>query len=500
MAAVYREASVTVAAVSSASSDEPFLAPRNRVLQERLLLLGLSRADRQLSAEELGIVAPHVNTAPSYALGIRPLAVHTSTGPLSSRAWTFQEEKLSSRILRFSATELSYECRRGVACECDMHGAHYNNAPEVAGLPPLHGLAITEQNDEGVGEGDSDDPVARPQRPPAHPDPFLAWQDRVAEYSRRNLTFASDKLPALAGLATVCHAITKSTYLAGLWRDHLLYDLLWRPANDSRFHPEKEIPPSAAAWKSGVAIAEEKLPDPTDLGNCYVKKLCRTAAHENFLAPHVAEAFGTPLATSSESETPTSIGFVEEYRAPTFSWASVDCAVKFQVPDPSHDVAVETTVLDAQCTVDGLNPFGRVSDGYAVLRGPLLQVEIATRPLRSNYGTYILKHDGVGVGFKPDLPLAVDCSDSSNVEARVRRATVEDSPHVRFRGVSVWCLSLLRSCDNSTRAVLVLGRSARVPHAFERLGLIGASTSAGAVQRLDRWFTGDVPVTEVKCV
>lgn len=336
MASVYRSATVTVAAVSSASSDKPFLAPRSGVLQERLLLLGLSRADRQLSAEELGLVAPHVNSAPSYALGIRPLAVHTTAGPLSSRAWTFQEEKLSTRILRFSATELSYECRRGVACECDMYGADYNNTPEVPGLPPLHGLAATEERGAGAGAGEEDGSEARlSQQLSPHLDPFLAWQNRVAEYSRRKLTFASDKLPALAGLATVCHAITKSAYVGGLWRDHFILDLLWRPAGNNRLgNLEQENPfgrTKPAAWQTGITIAAEKLPDPADLANCYLKKLRKTAAHENFLVPRIAEVFGTPPTSDPDFEpSPSPTGFVDGYRAPTFSWASVDRPVEFR--------------------------------------------------------------------------------------------------------------------------------------------------------------------------
>ncbi|XXH02799.1 hypothetical protein Hte_009186 [Hypoxylon texense] len=526
MASVYRESTVTVAAVSSASSDEPFLAPRSRVLQERLLLLGLSRADRQLSAEELGLVAPHViGTAPSYALGIRPLAVHTTAGPLSTRAWTFQEEKLSARILRFSATELSYECRRGVACECDMHGADYDNAPAVPGLPPLHGLAITEKTDVDAGEAEGLE-AGRPQQPPLHLDPFLAWQNRVAEYSRRRLTFASDKLPALAGLAAVCHAITKSAYLGGLWKDHLLLDLLWRPASNRRFGSLERgnlfCKAETAAWKTGMAIAADKLPDPVDLSNCYISKLRKAAAHENLLVPRVAEAFGTPLASEFDEPSPSPVGFVKDYRAPTFSWASVDCPVEFRTvnhPDVA-EMDIEATVLDAQCVVDGLNPFGRVSDGYVVLRGPLLRVEISTRPLRRNYGTYVLKHGDVAVEFRPDLPLALDADSSSpTTEPRVRRAAAEDDPHVRFEGLPVWCLKLLRSSDSSSSSpsmsreivILVLGRSARVPGAYERLGLIDASSAPGSVQQqqqqlLDQWFAGGeqqhvrAPLTEIRCV
>ncbi|KAI1392063.1 heterokaryon incompatibility protein-domain-containing protein [Hypoxylon trugodes] len=504
MAAVYRDASVTVAAVSSSSSDEHFLKPRNKVYQEQLLLLGLSRTEQQLSAEELGIVAPDVNTEPIFALGIRPLAVHTTSGPLSDRAWTFQEEKLSSRILRFSETELSFECRRGIACECDMHGAAYNNSLEPPQLPPLHGLAAAINNTTG-SEGNSAD---RLHQLPPHLDPFLAWQNRVSEYSQRNITFASDKLPALAGLATICHAITKSTYLAGLWRDHFVLDLLWHPAGHRSLDPEQSdryINCDTAKWKPGLSIPSENLPDAPDLGVCYTKKLTKIAAHTNLLALDIPSA----LPSKSKLKTRVPIGFVKDYRAPTFSWVSIDCPIAFRSPPLQTDIIIETEVIDAQCTINGLNPFGRVSDGYALLKGPLVEVRISTRPLRRNYGSYILKRCDAAVSFTPDLPLALDSLEAPNSSDsrgtgsrdRVRRATAADGVRPAFRDVPVWCLSLLRSKDGLVREVMVLGLSSRVPGAYERLGLIDTSAPR-TLESLNCWFESEeeISLTEVKCV
>lgn len=48
------------------------------------------------------------------------------------------------------------------------------------------------------------------------------------EYSGRELTIESDKLPALAGLAELYRQATGDQYLAGLWRSSLIVDLLWK--------------------------------------------------------------------------------------------------------------------------------------------------------------------------------------------------------------------------------------------------------------------------------
>ncbi|KAI1457312.1 heterokaryon incompatibility protein-domain-containing protein [Annulohypoxylon moriforme] len=510
MASVYRDASVTIAAVSSSSSDESFLRPRNPIFQARILPLILSRADRALSASELGLVAPQIASTPFYALGVRPLAVHNMEGPLSERAWTFQEEKLSSRILRFGDAELSFECRRGVACECDMYGAEYDNSPEALNGPPLHRLATLNIGDGATGSREGQE---RSRQLPPQVDPFLAWQDRVAEYSKRKLTFASDKLPALAGLATVCHAITQSEYVAGLWRDHFVLDLLWHPGGSRNLTPEPKYPsdnPTAASWKDGLSIPSAQLPEPADLASCYLKKQRTAAAHAGLLAMDIPEAFGTPSSSSPNSNTRTSapIGFVEDYRAPTFSWASVDSPITFRpLPKPENGPAVEieTTVIETSTTLTGLNPFGRVSSGHVVLRGPLTEALISTRPLQRNYGSYILKHNEIAVGFKADLPLTLTIpSFYPEAEPVVTRATATSSPLVRFKDLRVWCLSLLHAQDGSAREVMVLGRSARVEGAYERLGLIDASAPR-VVGCLNRWFEGEdggnaAVVGEVRCV
>lgn len=48
------------------------------------------------------------------------------------------------------------------------------------------------------------------------------------QYSQRELTRDSDKLPALAGLARAVYPAIKSRYLAGLWLEHIHIGLAWQ--------------------------------------------------------------------------------------------------------------------------------------------------------------------------------------------------------------------------------------------------------------------------------
>jgi hypothetical protein len=49
----------------------------------------------------------------------------------------------------------------------------------------------------------------------------------VREYTGKHLTFGSDRLPALSGLAKVFMRILKDKYVAGLWEGDMLRGLLW---------------------------------------------------------------------------------------------------------------------------------------------------------------------------------------------------------------------------------------------------------------------------------
>ena len=53
------------------------------------------------------------------------------------------------------------------------------------------------------------------------------WFELIGTYSRGNLTQTEDKLIAIAGVAQAVQDATGFTYLAGLWAEHLLFNLLW---------------------------------------------------------------------------------------------------------------------------------------------------------------------------------------------------------------------------------------------------------------------------------
>jgi hypothetical protein len=146
-------------------------------------------------------------------------------------------------------------------------------------------------------------------------------------------------------------------------------------------------------------------------------------------------------------------------------------------PPEAEEIVYAVSVLKASCEVKGLNPFGEVSAGYILLEGPLFPQKIDVTWLNResrmdcrlcdpdlNSSTYDLWVDCV----YPDLPFAECCT--SEGKKTVRRLTDGGKDFEPFQGV-VQCLGICRREDN-LRVVLILGESATVDGAFERLGFL----------------------------
>ncbi len=93
-----------------------------------------------------------------------------------------------------------------------------------------------------------------------NPNLMLGWDEACQHYSRRKLTYQTDKLPALSGIArhfgSQCHA---DTYVAGVWLSQLPRALLWNVPRRER--PKARPPPSESgapswSWMSCAAPIE----------------------------------------------------------------------------------------------------------------------------------------------------------------------------------------------------------------------------------------------------
>ncbi|PVH85046.1 hypothetical protein DL98DRAFT_609189 [Cadophora sp. DSE1049] len=80
-----------------------------------------------------------------------------------------------------------------------------------------------------------------------------SWGELITMYSALDLTFYSDKLNAVAGMAARAAARWSTTYLAGLWKEELPVCLLWNVCSNSSNQPKGKFP--SWSWASSdVAV------------------------------------------------------------------------------------------------------------------------------------------------------------------------------------------------------------------------------------------------------
>jgi hypothetical protein len=160
---------------------------------------------------------------------------YSTDNPLRTRAWTLQERELSVRGIHFSANMVLWECRTLKSS---------SEIPWESLEPPDDFLPwpIRNNPDESIEAGG---PVLLRER----------WYELVEDFSSRSLSYETDKLPALSGLAsTFAESFSQSPYLGGLWRSHMPSSLLWKttlesePSLYSAFQPRRPMSYRAPSW------------------------------------------------------------------------------------------------------------------------------------------------------------------------------------------------------------------------------------------------------------
>ena len=224
-----------------------------------------------------------------------------ATEPLSTRGWTLQECFLSPRILHCGTEQVFWQCYAGFSAE---EGSKFiNKFTNLNTVIRGQRLPVTERGVDTFFDGNWTSHPAALVTPSGRWDG--GWLTVVEEYSRRKLTYGKDKLPAPAGLARLARFVAGATndeYYAGVWRGHILKDLYW-----------------------GVATSR----------------------------------------SDSEQQASDTVGFPEGYRAPSWSWASLDTEVSF-IPgvDLKHPVA---KIICGHTTPRGIDPYGELTSGYIEL-------------------------------------------------------------------------------------------------------------------------------------
>lgn len=160
-------------------------------------------------------------------------------GPIHSRGWTCQEHVLSTRILWYEDGHMQWECVGMYAADESPDGisfqSHYLGESALAATKAKEHIhraiwanTIAQLKKE---ESDVEDDSAFEYR---NSNLLVEWEKLVAEYSKRNLSVQTDRIPAILGLARSVGLSLGCEFVAGAWKgEHFLRSLLWRVVDPS---------------------------------------------------------------------------------------------------------------------------------------------------------------------------------------------------------------------------------------------------------------------------
>ncbi|KAK4170819.1 heterokaryon incompatibility protein-domain-containing protein [Triangularia setosa] len=157
------------------------------------------------------------------------------SSPLETRGWVFQETLVSVASI--------YITDGGLVWDCCSRVCRQNSEPSLA----TEGAQIHPNRSRTPKATWAD------QSQISHPGPtatkelrtLRVWYEWVASFSRRNLSNAKDKLPAMAGLASRLQAATSATYVAGLWKEDIHIGITW---SAQRSESLKRLQNGAPSW------------------------------------------------------------------------------------------------------------------------------------------------------------------------------------------------------------------------------------------------------------
>ncbi|KIW29795.1 uncharacterized protein PV07_05583 [Cladophialophora immunda] len=226
MASIYGNSTCNIAAENASESGGCFIR-RNPLMQRPCQLTHSSDLD---PAE--GVYAHRYHTAnwsafPEYYYS--PLSLLT-------RAWVQQERILSPRVLYFGGPEIHWEC-----CSFQASEAWPNGSPsQDHGFDEFYPLKAAFES--------LITPFTNWGRDELNRFVYELWHHGVfREYTAADLTFEKDRLVALAGIVGVIQRRTGMTYVAGLWKEFLPMELMWRKM-DAPVPAQKHLEP--LPWKA----------------------------------------------------------------------------------------------------------------------------------------------------------------------------------------------------------------------------------------------------------
>lgn len=301
-------------------------------------------------------------------------------GKVSTRAWIWQERLLAARTITFTPSGLKFECHE--------HSVWEGYADQVTS--PSWSARLKNIN-------------------------LAEWWRLVQEFTRRDITYSSDRLPALESVMQRVANAQGWTPLWGMWKDYLAESLGWAAyqnyneirGHQCRVHPEYYAP--SWSWAS--------VEGPVDFRTDMQSMASRDDPYKTSLEVLIVDTTAGALTVFAH-------------------WCSVELLCSIGRPYDGTVVAYEYECTNVPPTPD--LPDKRCGD--------IICADVALQPMK--------------------WPLS---SQGDNAVVRL--------PHGVELPQRTWkckCIALLLGHTSSRANVLLLGESQRIPGAYERIAFANA--------------------------
>jgi len=227
-----KHAACNISASGFANGKEGFILS-NRRINPSPVAITLGRAANQSSSEKS-----------HYLACAFPWEVMRE-GPVFNRAWTLQEQLLAKRTVHFDDSQVHWECKSMVANEvwpCGWRNTHFESRFRER---PVSSWNFDLNN-----------------MPKDTKSIYNSWFEIVSVYSNRRLTFAADRLPALAGITAEFEKHLEDHSVYGLWTSDMHRGILFRQPDDTLYSPQdsRDLP----EWRDTPSWSWAALDKPVD--------------------------------------------------------------------------------------------------------------------------------------------------------------------------------------------------------------------------------------------
>jgi hypothetical protein len=213
MKAIYKNATLVLAASSALNAEEGFL---RKVPAAKHFKLPYPLSDGKLAFVDVSLMGASFED-PFKPRAKRPFLLGREREPLDNRGWALQEGLFPRRLLSWGTNEMTWRCRSEAITKVP------NGVKSSKPLPlGVFNKVEKEQNEANL------------QR-----DQISTWHSIVEDYSRRELSERSDYGRGISGIASELAICWKDEYLDGLWRRTFVPNLAWRVEKDLLWYFEQ---------------------------------------------------------------------------------------------------------------------------------------------------------------------------------------------------------------------------------------------------------------------